>query len=131
MTQHADFEVFEFTARLAGGAGEGTFLRAYTRFDSKLLGALKNKTNAYFRKDADGRGHWTHNAESPYADEFRACIARAAARTNGAAPVAATAPAAAKAPASRASAERAYDLGMNEGGEGFNPHRHGSAHTYR
>jgi len=35
------------------------------------------------------------------------------------------------APASRIAKERAYDLGQNEGGEGYNPYRHGSAKTYR
>jgi hypothetical protein len=32
--------------------------------------------------------------------------------------------------AEREAKERAYDLVNNEGGEGFNPHRVGSAHTY-
>ena len=39
--------------------------------------------------------------------------------------------AAGKAEAARVTAERAFDRGMNEGGEGYNPHRHGSAPTYR
>ncbi|HUC70349.1 MAG TPA: hypothetical protein VMS01_04075 [Stellaceae bacterium] len=33
--------------------------------------------------------------------------------------------------ASRVSKERAYDRGYNEGGEGYNPYRHGSAKSYR
>ena len=33
--------------------------------------------------------------------------------------------------ASRAAKERAHDLCYNEGGEGYNPYRHGSAKTYR
>ncbi|MGD9613814.1 MAG: hypothetical protein AB7H90_01305 [Alphaproteobacteria bacterium] len=31
----------------------------------------------------------------------------------------------------RQKAERAFDRGMNEGGEGYNPHRYGSRRTYR
>ncbi len=32
---------------------------------------------------------------------------------------------------SRKAAERQFDRGMNEGGEGYNPYRHGSRRTYR
>lgn len=34
-------------------------------------------------------------------------------------------------PQSRVAKERDFDCGYNEGGEGYNPYRHGSAKTYR
>lgn len=83
MTTAADFQVIEYTARLAGGAGEGKFLKAYTGFDKKLVAALKNRTNATFFKDADGRCGWKTSADSKHADEFRRLIVEAAIRANG------------------------------------------------
>lgn len=85
MTNAPDFQVIEYTARLSGGAGEGKFLKAYTAFDKKLVAALKNRTNATFFKDADGRSGWKTSADSKHADEFRKLIAEAAERA-GAAP---------------------------------------------
>jgi hypothetical protein len=83
MTRPADFQVIEYSARLSGGAGEGQFLKAYTPFDKKLVTALKNRTNATFFKDPDGRCGWKTSASSKHADEFRKLIAEAATRTNG------------------------------------------------
>ena len=81
---HVDFEVFELTT------AKGTFLRAFTQFDSGLLNAMRNKTNAYFTK-VDGRGCWTLIASDRTADEFCAAIARAKSRRSAPRQVAAPA----------------------------------------
>lgn len=93
MITQADFQVFEVEVQLSGGRGKGTFLRAYTSFDKRLVSALKAQTNATFAKDAAGRAYWSTSADSRYADTFRALIAAAAARlsADAAQPVAAQA----------------------------------------